>query len=309
MIKISKISLGTAQLGMDYGISNKNGKPNINSAINILNYAWKSGINTFDTAPIYGSSEKILGTFISSNVKNKDNLIISSKLPEIKINEKFTLEKLTNYIKSQINQSLQNLHIKTIPIYLLHHASDIDKTEGLIIECLNQIKKEGLIKRFGISAYHPREVELSLNFKEIDVIQVPINIFDQRLIQEGLLKRLRRKDYTIFARSIYLQGLFFLDPNNLPTSLKVAKEPLLKLLKISKKHQIDIQKLAFLFIRDLFEISSLIIGIEKLDQLKANLSILNEKSLSTEIYEEIREDFFDLPEKLINPSLWKTKKN
>lgn len=305
-MNISKITLGTAQLGMRYGIANKNGKPNINSAINILKYAWKSGINTFDTAPIYGNSEKILGTFISSEIEKKNDLIISTKLLKIKINDEITFEKLTNYIRAHINQSLKNLQIQKIPIYLLHHAPDIYLKDGLIIECLNQIKKEGLINRFGISVYNPEDVKKSLDFKDLNVIQVPINIFDQRLIQTGLLKKLKKNGYIIFIRSIYLQGLFFLAPNNLPTNLKIAKEPLLRLLNISKKYKIDIAKLAFLFVRDLPEVSSLIIGIEKLDQLKDNLKLSHEKSLHTEVNKVIIEEFSELPEKLINPSLWKT---
>ena len=48
---ISKITLGTAQLGMNYGITNVNGKLDYNAALKILNYAWKNGINTFNTAP------------------------------------------------------------------------------------------------------------------------------------------------------------------------------------------------------------------------------------------------------------------
>ena len=105
---------------------------------------------------------------------------------------------------------------------------------GLVIECLNQIKKEGLIDNFGISVYNPEDVNASLDYKEINVIQVPINIFDHRLINSGLLKKLKGKNYIILARSIYLQGLFFILPEKLPKNLQVAKDPLLKLEKFKR---------------------------------------------------------------------------
>jgi len=304
-MKISKLTLGTAQFGHKYGIANINGKPDFNTSIKILNFAWKNGINTFDTAPTYGNSEEIIGSFIlSKKLNKKEKPVIISKLPAIIKKENLSFDNIYDYIKKQVNLSLKNLKIERIPIYLLHHAPDIFFRDGLVIECLNQIKKDGLIEKFGISAYNPTEVEASLKFKEIDVIQVPINIFDQRLIKNGLLKKLKRKGYFIFARSIYLQGLFFLPLEKLPKNIELAKEPLIKLRKLIDEYNIDIAKLAFLFIRDLPEITSLVVGTEKKEQVEENINLLKEKSLPREITQNILEEFSEIPDKVINPSLW-----
>ena len=100
-MNLSKISLGTAQLGLDYGISNREGKLDRNSALNILSYCWKRGINSYDTAPTYGNSEKIIGTFISSlNEFEKQKIIISSKLTEIRRDIKLSRNKLYKLIKN-----------------------------------------------------------------------------------------------------------------------------------------------------------------------------------------------------------------
>jgi aryl-alcohol dehydrogenase-like predicted oxidoreductase len=301
----SKLTLGTAQLGLNYGIANTNGKPDFKTSIKILKYSWDHGINTFDTAPSYGNSEEIIGEFISSVLNdNIENLTIISKMPPIKSRAKMPFYDLYDYIRKQIIQSLNNLNIESIPIYLLHHAPDLFLNNGIVVECLNQLRNEGLINRIGISVYNPDEAEASMDFKQIDIIQVPINIFDHRLIKTGLLRKLKSKKYIIFARSIYLQGLFFITPEKLPKYLESAKKPLFKLKNLINEFNIDIAKLALLFVRDIPEIDSMVIGAEKIDQVAKNLEILNELPLTHEINKVIFEEFTDISEKIINPSLW-----
>ena len=306
---ISKITLGTAQLGLNYGISNINGKPDFKTALNILKFSYENGINSFDTSPAYGNSEEILGSFLNSGIEKRIyEPIIITKLPSVNIKEKITYDLVYSYVKHQINQSIKSLKLKHIPIYLLHHAPDIFLKDGIIIESLEQLKSEGLIDKFGISAYHPEEIEASLNFKEIEVIEVPINIFDQRLIKTGLLSKLKRSNYIIIARSIYLQGLFFISPKNLPKYLESAKTHLKKLNNLAKTKNISISKIAFLFVRDLAEITSLIVGVENIEQIKGNLNFLKEKSLPRDLINEILTNFNDLPQQVYNPSLWEKLK-
>jgi len=300
-MKISKITLGTAQLGLEYGIANIVGKPDFATSIKILTHAWNKGINSFDTAPVYGNSEKVIGSFALNGVINP---IIITKLPPIDTTQEISFESIYNQVKKHVTASLNNLKINKIPIYLLHNTSDMFINNGLIFECLSQIKQEGLIEKYGISAYTPEDVKESLKFKEIDVIQVPINVFDQRLIISDLLKTLKNHDYIVLARSIYLQGLFFLDPNNLPSNMKTAEIPLKKLRIIAKEYDIKISKLAFSFVRDLPEITSLVIGAENLKQIDENIKLLETKPLNSQLRERLIEEFSVLPDYLINPSLW-----
>ena len=175
----------------------------------------------------------------------------------------------------------------------------------MIIECLEEIKNEGLIEHIGISIYTPEEAEEALKFREIYVIQVPINIFDQRLIKTGMLKRLKKKNYIIFARSIYLQGLFFLSPEDEKLQNNVeAKAPLKRLHNLSKEYDIHISPLALSFVNSVPEIDSMVIGSEKIEQIAENLEILNGEPLKIEIYKLIIEEFSEISETVINPSLW-----
>ena len=135
-------------------------------------------------------------------------------------------------------------------------------------------------------------------------VTVTAPIFDNRLIKLGLLKELKNKKYTIFARSIYLQGLFFKNPEQLPNNLEIAGDALLKLINITKKYDLDIANLALLYVRDILEVDSIVIRHENFDQISENLNILKLKPLSRVIRAEILEKFSDLSEKIINPSLW-----
>ena len=83
-MKENKLVLGTAQLGLNYGIANVIGKPTEKQALEIMKYAVENGINYFDTAHSYGNSEIIIGKFLNfyKNYKNKVNII--TKMPSLK---------------------------------------------------------------------------------------------------------------------------------------------------------------------------------------------------------------------------------
>jgi aryl-alcohol dehydrogenase-like predicted oxidoreductase len=114
---ISKITLGTVQLGLKYGIANKVGKPDLKSAYEILQIASQNGINSFDTAPNYGDSEKILGQYFQqsgSTIKP----VITTKIPKITLGKEQTSEHVYNNVKMSISKSSRLLGVEKIPICL-----------------------------------------------------------------------------------------------------------------------------------------------------------------------------------------------
>ena len=298
----SKIILGTAQLGMVYGIANKNNEINETNSKKILEIAVKNGINCFDSSTQYGNSEKILGE-ISQNFKKKPISIIC-KIPKIKLKQNSSFDEIYYEVKKQIVNSCKNLKMNKMPIVLLHDPKDITNYNGLVVKSLIKLQTEGLIEKIGVSTYSPEDITEFLRIDEFDVIQIPINIFDLRLIKNGLLDELKMQKKIIFARSVFLQGLLFMQPNELPRKLKNAEKYLVKLKKISNESKIDINEIAFKCVRDLDGITSLIIGIDNSEQLKENLEMINTKKLSKEIIDKIYHEFDNIPENIINPSKW-----
>lgn len=299
-MNISKITLGTAQLGMQYGIANKT-KPDLRKSNQILNYAINHGINSFDTAQIYGDSEQILGNFFKT--KKKTPTIIS-KLPKIKLEKRNpSFQEVYDSIKEMIEESTQKLQMKKLSICLLHNPLDLDRYNGLVEKSLIKLKENNLVNKIGISAYTSKEVERFLENKKLETIQIPINVLDTRLIKNGLLQELNSEKKIVFARSIFLQGLLILNKNKLPKKISRISKHLSKVEEICDENNLTIQQLAFLFVRDLKEITSLTVGVDSVSQLKENIRILSMPTLSTSVYEEIL-NIGKIPDKLLNPSKW-----
>jgi len=299
-MKISRMSLGTVQLGLDYGVANKIGKPSVEDAHAILKSAMDSGVTVFDTAQFYGNSEEIIGSFIASNDASP---IIVTKIPKVECDPTSPFENIYDHVKSLLEDSAKRLNLSQIPICLLHRAIDMTDYDGKVTKSLVKLREESLVRLIGASIYEPGEVRQLyepgevrqfLEIAQFDAIQVPINVFDHRLIKSGLLDELKNNNIIVFVRSVFLKGLFFLDPENLPWYIQIASEPLRGLQKLSADSGIGIAQLALTFVRDLPGITSILLGVETADQLKDNVELMNSPPLPDEVRSKIFKIFPDL---------------
>ena len=106
-----------------------------------------------------------------------------------------------------LSKTLKDLKVKKLYGLLVHDTSDILKNNKELLNIILKSKKIGLVSKVGISVYDVNEVNQVLKFWKPDIIQLPINIFDQRFLKKNLLKKLKRKKIEIHARSCFLQGL------------------------------------------------------------------------------------------------------
>jgi aryl-alcohol dehydrogenase-like predicted oxidoreductase len=119
-----------------------------------------------------------------------------------------------------------------------------------------------------------------------------------------MLRRLKEEDKIVFARSIFLQGLFFLGNEQLSGNLKPAASYLDQLKILAGKAGMTVPQLAFSFVRDLEGITSLLFGAEKVQQVEQNIEFMKGKKISSGIEEEIRATLGDISETIITPALW-----
>jgi len=191
---MSELVLGTVQFGLPYGITNVNGQVDKNEAKKILNFAKKVGINTLDTAISYGNSENTLGEIGVKGFK-----IITKTSP---------LRNNVSEVIKNFHQSLNKLGVKQVEGLLIHNFQDTkEKMFNVLLNELNNFKKAGLIRKIGFSTYNPEEIDFLLSNYEFDLIQVPFNVFDTRLIEGGQLNALKNRNIEVHARSIFLQGV------------------------------------------------------------------------------------------------------
>jgi aryl-alcohol dehydrogenase-like predicted oxidoreductase len=195
----NKISIGTAQFGLNYGISGGTQVSNL-EAKNILELGIKNNIVTVDTAFNYGNCHSILGDI---GIKNKNEII--TKLPEIPLDANINIE---NWIIDKISSALKDLKIEVLHGVLLHRPAQLLLVEGeKIYNALRKLKSSGLVNKIGISIYEPSELDDLIPRFNFDIVQSPFSIFDQRLIESGWLNTLNRLNIEIHVRSIFLQGL------------------------------------------------------------------------------------------------------
>ena len=278
-----RLALGTAQLGMPYGIANRTGKPDLAAARSIVDTAWDAGIRYFDTAQAYGDSESVLGQAL----ENRDAAIIT-KLPP----------KLEN-VSQHLRESLRRLGRATIWGVLLHREEHLEQWNGPVGQALASAKADGLVAHIGASVYSPEKALKALEMKSLDALQVPANIFDRRMSRAGVFRKAAERGVTIFVRSVYLQGLALLPAERVAkfgTAAVAAYE------QFCKEHDLDRRRFALQYALGFAPDPVLVIGAETPEQVAANCA------QATEAAESLRQEWDhrwpDDLEPLVNPSLW-----
>ena len=299
-LDITVLSLGTVQLGMDYGIHNANGKPSLETSFRILDAAMASGINTLDTAAGYGNSEEVIGAWLKTIPEDQRPFIVT-KAAKL---DHSSLDALRADLKERVKTSRERLGLSQLPLLMLHNCEDYlcDKENVKLV--FEELKASGDILYSGISAYSNHDYgELAASC--FDAVQIPVNIFDWGQIENGGLQKLKDSGMMIFVRSVYLQGLVFQDPETLPAHMAFCKETLVKFRTLCDKYQLSPAVLALSYVLSLPGVTSLVLGSEAVEQVQQNARLLNETvALSPAQMAEIRENFLNTDIKVLNPGLW-----
>lgn len=291
-----KIGLGTVQFGQNYGVSNKRGITPENEVRDILIFAWEHEITLLDTAALYGASEEVLGRSIPQYASFK----IVTKTPifqETKISKKDAAR-----LKNTFRRSLDKLRQPNLYGLLVHHAVDLLKEGGQYLwEGMQDLKEMGLVQKIGASLYSPSELNHLLEKYTPDIVQAPINVFDQRMIQNGHLQHLNGLGVEIHSRSVFLQGLLLMSPEELSVHFSSTRNLMLQYREALQKQNINPLEAALTFVYQQPEIDYVIVGINNQAHLKEILNVVQNMDLLRCI------DFSMYAineEAIINPSLW-----
>ena len=206
-----KIGVGTVQFGLDYGISNASGRTPVAEARRILDLADRKGIRVLDTAALYGQSEEVLG----QNLPEGHTFAIVTKTP--KFDPSRGAHEEAERLEAVFRQSLRRLRQPCIDGLLIHRATDLLTNGGKqLFDSMVSLRERGLVRKIGASVYSAVEIEELLSRYRLDLMQVPVSILDQRLIQGGHLSSLKKAGVEVHARSVFLQGLLLMQPDSLP---------------------------------------------------------------------------------------------
>lgn len=289
MQAINKIVLGTVQFGLSYGINNTSGKPTQQTVNEILNTAYSSGIRCLDSAEAYGDAHEVIGRFHRENPNNIFDVI--TKLP--------------HHIDGNLGEKIE-LYLKQLNITqlegLLFHSCQTYKDNKQSIGLLNTYKRSGKVKYLGVSVYTNEQMEDVIEDQDIDIIQLPFNLFDNSNMRGDVLKKAKAKGKLIHTRSAFLQGLFFTSLQKESSIVQSLRNELSYIHQLSKQSHIPLQKIALNYCLQQPDIDNVLIGVDNLNQLKQNLGDAD-CSLTEEIIAEINKIHIKNVD-LLNPSLW-----
>lgn len=310
---MDRFILGTAQLGLSYGIANQSGKPSRQAAIDLVHQAIAGGVRVLDTARVYGDSEEVLCAAMADlRAKDPDlaaqvSIITKITTPLADEARAMSDRDLADLARAGVEQSCQALGVKTLPTLLIREAWPLEKPNGFW-DALRHLQDQGVIGTLGLSAQAAQEAALAAEVAEVQHLQIPFNLLDYRWRRSGAFDRLAaRSDMTVHVRSIYLQGLLVGGPavswpaqaNGLGPQVGQALEQAKNTL--GRRSLADLclaYVLSYPFVR------GAVLGVETPDQLADNLALLACPPLSEAQRSMVDDLLPQVPEALLNPGLW-----
>ncbi len=293
-----KMALGAAQLGMTYGIANKTGLPDELTADAILRTAHDAGVRWIDTAAAYGASEERIGGFRDRNPGSGFEIV--TKLAG----------EVSSESEDEVIRSVEGSRIRLggpFRALLLHKAEQMHSLRRGLASSLERCRDSGWVREFGVSVYTPDEFKFALGFPELSIIQVPLNVFDQRWLQDGLLAAAESAGKRLLIRSVFLQGLLLMEPDEAERRHPLVVEWLKTWRATCTALNRTPAEVAVGFVRAVAPGAMLILGCETREQVNLNAALVRAQGLSGAGMDAMRA-FADVPAAIYDPRLWETFK-
>jgi aryl-alcohol dehydrogenase-like predicted oxidoreductase len=281
---------------MRYGIANKIGQPDFLSVQSIVAEVWESGVREFDTAQAYGESERVLGKVLRSLGIAREAKVISKLHPAIDHQD-------SNALNLALQQTLARLGLPKLYGLMLHTEDLLDIWETGLKDTLDKFIEQGLVERIGVSVYSPQKAARALRTNGISLVQLPSNLLDRRFEKAGVFHEAKSFGKEIYVRSVFLQGLLLMNASDLPASMRFATTVAKRLIDFANDTGFSLKQLALGYVRLAYPEQKVLLGCETLEQVRENLEIWS-KETPREIVDRVRREFQDIPEKILNPSLW-----
>jgi hypothetical protein len=286
---INRLALGTVQFGLPYGITNQESKVADDEANAILNAAWAAGVDTIDTAILYGECEQLLGKIGVGQWR------VVSKLPEVPE----ACKDVASWVKDTVGGSLERLKVASLRGLLLHHPQQLLGAFGDdLYRALVAIKEQGKAEKLGLSVYSPEELDAIWPHYQFDLVQVPFNVLDRRMATSGWLLRLSQARTEVHIRSVFLQGLLLMDTSHRPEKFNRWQPLWDRWHRWIDEQGVTALQACLAFALEQLEADRVVVGVDSLKQFREILACA-EKSITIPPESLMCRDL-----DLINPSRW-----
>jgi aryl-alcohol dehydrogenase-like predicted oxidoreductase len=302
---LSRLALGTVQLGLPYGIANTTGVPSEDDAVAVIRAAIAAGVSVIDTARAYGDSERRIGLALAG--LDSEAVTVVTKLDPLAGIGAEDREAALQAAAASIESSRAALRRDVLDVLLLHRAAHRTAWDGAVWNLLRDTQSRGTIGRLGVSVQSPQELAAALDDVPVAHVQLPFNILDHRWHNAGLPSRLRARTHvTVHVRSIFLQGLLAAPATaHWPRIAGVEPDGLRhRLVELARRCGRDaLPDLALAYVRAQDWIDGIVIGVESRPQLAYNLALFGHSPLTADAC-TIIERLPPVPEQLLDPSQW-----
>lgn len=294
--RISRLTLGTASLGMAYGIAGDGAPLTEDTAAAIMSEAWQAGLRCFDTALAYGEAERRIGDWAADT---KRQPVVVTKLPGMSATPDADA---ATAIQTSVITSQTALRQRRLDGCLTHRAADYLRPD--VMAALHQLRDAGEIDAYGLSAYTADEVRQALVHAPPDMIQVPVSMVDRRMVQDGTLDACRAAGTTVFARSVFLQGALLMLPEELPDHLSPLASVLTRLSAVAEEAGASKLQLLLGAVMILPQVDSVIVGVQGARQLQEIVDAATKPMLDAAVIDAAIDIAGDIPPDCLDPRNW-----
>jgi len=298
-LQVSEISLGTVELGMDYGIPVQEDhlQPSEADAARTLNCALDLGVNLIDTARAYGESEAIIGRALKSR---RNEYILATKISSSNW-EGYTGVELHEQVEASIAESLRKLQTDTIDLLYIHNATPELIERGELIEIMQRAQEAGYARFIGTTTYGEAAPLAVLEDARFDCVQVAYNLLDRQL-EERVLSLAKANDIGVVIRSVLLKGALTYRYTHLPEELRELRTVVDKVNSLRGAQANSLPELAYRFVLAHPAVSTALVGTGRVHELEEIVSLVGRGVLSPGLLSDIREITVS-PDQL-NPGTW-----
>lgn len=304
-IEVSEVAFGGVEIGIPYGIGVQSVADMISQtdATRLLDASFDAGINFYDTARQYGQSESIIGNAF----KNKrERVIIATKCQHFSHTNGATpgYSELKKLVDASLKASLAALRTDYVDIFMLHQGSmELIHNED-VQQVFSELKNTGVVRATGVSTYTPEETKKSIESGAWDVIQLPFNIMDQR--QSDLFPLASEAGVGIVARSILMKGLLSGRGKDLHPALSEVEKHIKTCNLVADELALGLSSLATKFALAFPEVSSILVGLDRMEYLYKCLEACNSGGLNENLMARAKQLAYADPD-FLNLHTWSMK--
>ena len=304
-LSVSEVSLGTVELGMEYGLKEDGASsvPAETDARNLLNRAIDSGVNFIDTAALYGNSEEIIGRALKGR---RSEYTLATKCMH-RLDEGVDYDESRRSIAESIDRSLSRLRTDYIDVLQVHGRDLLDVElrmirDGAVIDEMEKARKAGKIRFTGYSSYSEEAALAAIEDDRWDTLQFACNILDRRYLKR-VIPEACKHGVGIVVRSALLKGALTDKSRFMPERLKPLVDHIDRLVDVQSATRYSLPELALRFVLSIPEISTVIVGADRMEYLEEAVAASDGEGLSDEVLVKLEDMALDDPY-LLNPGNW-----